>query len=122
MLCNYFKDNWFCENWRDSWTDLHRIGREGLYNTNNLTETWFRSWGQFNYNKRNRRLVTTLIQKLISSFKHSELQLFQFQKGLLKVPQLNFQFKFTQLLNLAKEIVKSKLVSQFVYTTAYESQ
>ena len=38
-LRDYFKDNWFCENWRDSWTDLHRIGCKGLYNTNNLTET-----------------------------------------------------------------------------------
>ena len=41
---DYMQKQWFSECWIDSWTDLNRPGnREGLYNTNNASESFFRS-------------------------------------------------------------------------------
>lgn len=41
---DYMKENWFSPEWIETWTDLYRPGnREGLYNTNNASESFFRT-------------------------------------------------------------------------------
>lgn len=41
---NYMHENWLSEEWIETWTDLLRPGnREGLYNTNNASESFFRN-------------------------------------------------------------------------------
>ena len=37
-----FKKNWLCERWLLSWTDMERGSRDGLENTNNACESFFK--------------------------------------------------------------------------------
>ena len=44
VFASYMQENWFCETWLSSWTDYGRPGnREGLFNTNNASESFFKS-------------------------------------------------------------------------------
>ncbi|KAJ7472183.1 hypothetical protein FB451DRAFT_1471472 [Mycena latifolia] len=48
-LWDYFEANWFCEEWRDYWTDMGLPAgrnRDGMLSTNNWTERAFKTFNQ----------------------------------------------------------------------------
>jgi len=71
----YFKDNWLCEAWRDSWLDLgtRRLQndglepRVGLWNTNNISEAIIRLGGDLIARKKV-LAVSTFVERVPLAF------------------------------------------------------
>ncbi|KAF7357048.1 hypothetical protein MVEN_01041600 [Mycena venus] len=65
MIMRYFEVNWFCEEWRDYWTDIGLppgANREGMLNTNNWTERAFKTFQQvFLCNRANKSMYRLVL-------------------------------------------------------------
>jgi len=67
----YFEKNWLCKDWCDAWTDISRKKwqadglkkREGLWNTNNITESLIKQIGNMFAGKK-MVLVSTLFSRI----------------------------------------------------------
>ncbi|KAJ6447850.1 hypothetical protein C8R47DRAFT_999675 [Mycena vitilis] len=64
-IMRYFEVNWFCEEWRDYWTDIglpEGANREGMLNTNNWTERAFKTFHQvFLCNRANKSMYRLVL-------------------------------------------------------------
>ena len=77
-------------------------------------------WGFYHYTKKHHRCIRTLIDKLINSFRKSELQLDQFNRGFITLPTLTYEYRFSQALKKAINLVTTNKVKKFTY--AYTQQ
>ncbi|KAJ7078643.1 hypothetical protein C8R44DRAFT_754809 [Mycena epipterygia] len=75
-IMRYFEANWFCDEWRDYWTDIGLpagANRDGMLNTNNWTERAFKTFHQvFLCNRANKsmyRLVLILANEFYQYYR-----------------------------------------------------
>ncbi|KAJ7716656.1 hypothetical protein DFH07DRAFT_973832 [Mycena maculata] len=57
-LWEYFDANWFCDEWREHWTDMglpEGENRDGMLSTNNWTERAFKTFNQIFLGNRNNK-------------------------------------------------------------------
>ncbi|KAJ7109222.1 hypothetical protein C8R44DRAFT_884294 [Mycena epipterygia] len=67
-LWDYFEANWFCDEWREHWTDMGLpIGqnRDGMLSTNNWTERAFKTFNQVFLGNRNNKSEISSIFRLV---------------------------------------------------------
>ncbi|KAJ7020797.1 hypothetical protein C8F04DRAFT_1316589 [Mycena alexandri] len=63
-LWDYFEANWFCDEWRELWTDMGLPGdqnRDGMLSTNNWTERAFKTFNQVFLGNRNNKSIYRLV-------------------------------------------------------------
>ncbi|KAJ6488269.1 hypothetical protein C8R47DRAFT_1216070 [Mycena vitilis] len=63
-LWNYFEANWFCDEWRDLWTDIGLPAgatRDSMLSTNNWTERAFKTFNQVFLGNRNNKSIYRLV-------------------------------------------------------------
>ncbi|KAJ7270793.1 hypothetical protein C8J57DRAFT_1294013 [Mycena rebaudengoi] len=63
-LYGYFEANWFCDEWRDYWTDIglpEGSNRDGMLNTNNWTERAFKTFNQVFLGNRSNKSAYRLV-------------------------------------------------------------
>ncbi|KAF7334731.1 hypothetical protein MSAN_02371400 [Mycena sanguinolenta] len=64
MLWDYFEANWFCDEWRELWTDMglpEGENRDGMLSTNNWTERAFKTFNQVFLGSRNNKSIYRLV-------------------------------------------------------------
>ncbi|KAJ7785929.1 hypothetical protein B0H16DRAFT_1445870 [Mycena metata] len=63
-LWDYFEANWFCDEWRELWTDMGLPAdqnRDGMLSTNNWTERAFKTFNQVFLGNRNNKSIYRLV-------------------------------------------------------------
>ncbi|KAJ7507648.1 hypothetical protein B0H11DRAFT_1902725 [Mycena galericulata] len=63
-LWDYFEANWFCDEWREHWTDMGLPtgeNRDGMLSTNNWTERAFKTFNQVFLGNRNNKSIFRLV-------------------------------------------------------------
>ncbi|KAL6064375.1 Transcription factor BYE1 [Balamuthia mandrillaris] len=84
----YFEANWLSADWKDAWTTRNRPGfREGLYNTNNVTEALWKKVVRLDFHQKKAKAPETMLVTLGESTLASHDLAFQQRLGAKKKPR-----------------------------------
>jgi hypothetical protein len=78
----YFETHWLSPDWLHAWSDIQRVlDREGIRNTNNLTEALFKKITRFFFRQRMAKSFASLIFVFVAVLQHYQTELRQQQEA-----------------------------------------